>query len=135
MLGHCSHLPDGGNTPLHTWLSSANFTRNRSYFSPRPDLGALEDERNIAILRFLQYPVRADSLTLLHGAGIKPLHSAVAPELPEQTRLIAKSDPGLLHRESTVGRTPAEITDGRFIATRTVSPRSVDTGASTTMSS
>ncbi|KAI1288909.1 ankyrin repeat protein [Xylaria venustula] len=102
MFRQRNNLSHGGDPPLHFWLKKANISSNH--------IGDNEERfYNAEIMSLLLDFSKGEELEILNGSGDTALHTAVLRSLPEQTKVILQSNPKLLYRENTVGRTPGEI--------------------------
>ncbi|KAI1094196.1 ankyrin [Rostrohypoxylon terebratum] len=109
-------LANGGDTPLHFWLKTANQTQ---YSWGHAGHGlADENTANIKILEALLELSGGAELEILNGAGDTVLHTAVLRHLPGHVRLLISQNPNLVYRENAVGRTPGEIAYDFFIDTK-----------------
>jgi hypothetical protein len=109
---HRNHLTDGGDTPIHMWLKRVNTIPSEWGRQLRTDP---ENEKNIEMMRILIEYSGGHDLGLLNDAGETVLHSAVFRMLAGHMRAILESDPKLLYRENSVGRTPFEIAYDRVV--------------------
>jgi hypothetical protein len=111
------HLKLTGQTPLHKWLSNLVDTRNyrHNYYKSTDEI--------IAVLKLLLKYSQGRELELLDGAGDTPLHTLVSGQRdPRIIRELLEFRPQLLYRENAVGRTPAEVANDRFMASKIVQP-------------
>lgn len=133
-----SNLANGGDTPIHFWLKTANPLSYRWDHSNYSSQRCLEDENtgNMEILKvILDYSSGAE-LEILNGSGDTVLHSAVINHLPAYAKALLAKNPELLCRENAVGRTPGEIAHDIFIGSKTdhLDPITVDTGGESSAS-
>ncbi|KAF3061193.1 hypothetical protein GL218_03903 [Daldinia childiae] len=123
-----NNLASGGDTPIHSWLKTANrltyFRTNQSW--PAHQLLNDEDLQNIDVLRLLLEFSGGADLGILNGAGDTILHTAVLRHLAEHTQVLLAQDPNLAYRENAVGRTPSEIAYDLFINSKVESQESVE---------
>ncbi|KAI0099086.1 ankyrin repeat protein [Nemania sp. FL0031] len=111
MFRQRNNLTNGGDTPLHFWLKSANepsYTWDHSGYGSRRILEA-ENPENAKLMSLLLEFSKGEELEILNGAGDTVLHTAVVRSLPMQTKILLEQNSKLLYRENTVGRTPGEI--------------------------
>lgn len=122
-----NRLSNGGDTPLHMWLKAANGVPYE--WSKREPCTDPEDGDKISLLRIILEYSGGHDLGILNGAGDTVLHSAVFRMLPGQMRVILESDPKLLYRENSVGRTPVEIAYDRLLEIKIGAPPGVGVAA------
>ncbi|KAI2624751.1 ankyrin repeat protein [Xylaria nigripes] len=120
MFRQRNSLAHGGDTPLHRWLKNANVPKFTLVFSNSQYHQVLEPEEpdKAEILRLLLEFIGGEELDILNGSGDTVLHIAALRSLPMQSKILIEEYPKLLHRENTVGRTPAEIAYDLFINDR-----------------
>lgn len=119
-----NNLTHGGDTPVHSWLKGANLIPNEFHHWgwQRP---SIESEDNVKLLELLVEFSGGHDLGILNGSGDTILHSAVARQLPGHMKVLLDSDPKLLYRENSVGRTPAEIAHDMFISHKVAQPEEI----------
>ncbi|KAI0111527.1 ankyrin [Daldinia grandis] len=127
-----NNLARGGDTPLHSWLKTANrltyYRTNRSW--PAHQLLNDEDLQNIDVLRLLLEYSGGAELDILNGSGDTILHTAVLRHLAEHIKVLLDQNPSLVYRENAVGRTPSEIAYDLFINSKVESQESVELNGS-----
>lgn len=123
-----NNLASGGDTPLHSWLKTANrltyYPTNQRW--PAHQLLNDEDLQNIDVLRLLLEFSGGAELGILNGSGDTILHTAVLRHLAEHTQVLLNQSPSLAYRENAVGRTPSEIAYDLFINSKVESQESVE---------
>ncbi|KAM7187495.1 Ankyrin repeat-containing domain protein [Naviculisporaceae sp. PSN 640] len=102
----------GGMTPLHAFIHA---TAGADSYARRG--GYKTEERWLDVVRLIVKYSGGAELQMLNGPGDTPLHTAVMQSCAPLVRaLLDLGNPGLLHRENAVGRTPAEVARDRVTA-------------------
>ena len=123
---------DGGFTPLHAFVkdisSSSTWGARRGAYKT--------DEKWLEVLKLLLKISGGVELEMLNGAGDTVLHTAVMAADAPLVRSILEFRPSLMYRENAVGRTPAEIAQGKVTSEKFKSPStpSVPTGSQNSVS-
>ncbi|KAI0387323.1 ankyrin [Hypomontagnella monticulosa] len=115
-----NNLTQGGDTPLHFWLKTANPVLQRwDYRNQYPyNLNNHENTENIKILSLLLEFSGGAELEILNGSGDTVLHTAVLRHLAGHVRVLLAQNPKLMFRENAVGRTPNEIAHDVFVGSK-----------------
>ncbi|KAI0144644.1 ankyrin repeat protein [Xylariaceae sp. FL1272] len=123
-----NNLTDGGDTPLHFWLKTANPVIYSYGYTRRGHVRELADEKveNVEILRLILEFSKGKELEILNGSGDTVLHTAVVRHLSRHVKVLLEQKPKVLYRENTVGRTPAEIAYDAFINSKVQAPDSLE---------
>ncbi|KAK0647124.1 hypothetical protein B0T16DRAFT_354017 [Cercophora newfieldiana] len=110
---------DGGFTPLHAFVKD---TSSSNYWGSRRS-AYKTDEKWLEVVKLLLKFSGGAELEMLNGAGDTVLHTAVMDSSAPLARTLLEFRPSLMYRENAVGRTPAEVAQGRVTSEKLRAPQ------------
>lgn len=108
LLERCASTTIGSLTPLAQWIYN------------KPD-----EKTGPEVLQILLKHSKGDDLIILDGAGDYPLNFLIRAANSTLTESIINYNPALIYKENSVGMTPIDIADNKYLADRIDHPPSI----------